>query len=303
MYQRTANWCTPLNNAPITPDEQAQLRADFEAIRETLNTSVERVPAHPRTIARRSTTRARSGGRSSRRCGTAPASRSSRATTPTCCSIPPRTREWCEFIADKIRSIVDDPADRGEADPERPPLRREAASVRDRLLRGVQQAERLARRSRSRRRSCAMTEHGIETADGEREFDIVVWATGFDFGTGALTRMGIRGRDGLALADAWARRSEDVPRRAERGLPELLLPRRSARGGRQQPALQRRPGRLRHRHARVPARPRLRHDRSRPRGRSGVDRHGRPRRGASARSARAATSSGRTSPASRAGTS
>ena len=40
MYQRTANWCTPLNNAPITPDEQAQLRADFEAMRETLNTSV-----------------------------------------------------------------------------------------------------------------------------------------------------------------------------------------------------------------------------------------------------------------------
>ena len=37
-----------------------------------------------------------------------------------------------------------------------------------------------------------------------REFDIIVWATGFDFGTGALTRMGIRGRDGLALVDHWA---------------------------------------------------------------------------------------------------
>ena len=39
VYQRTANWCTPLNNAPITRDEQTRLRADFEAIRETLNTS------------------------------------------------------------------------------------------------------------------------------------------------------------------------------------------------------------------------------------------------------------------------
>ena len=37
-----------------------------------------------------------------------------------------------------------------------------------------------------------------------REFDIIVWATGFDFGTGALNRMGIRGRDGLALEDYWA---------------------------------------------------------------------------------------------------
>ena len=39
VYQRTANWCTPLNNAPITPDEQARLRADFEGMREMLNTS------------------------------------------------------------------------------------------------------------------------------------------------------------------------------------------------------------------------------------------------------------------------
>ena len=50
-----------------------------------------RVPPPARTIAPPSTTPTRSGGRSSRRCGTAPASRSSPATTPTCCSTPPRT--------------------------------------------------------------------------------------------------------------------------------------------------------------------------------------------------------------------
>ena len=55
VYQRTANWCTPLNNAPITADEQAQLRADFEAIRETLNTSASGLPppaARPRHVRR-----------------------------------------------------------------------------------------------------------------------------------------------------------------------------------------------------------------------------------------------------------
>ena len=36
-----------------------------------------------------------------------------------------------------------------------------------------------------------------------QDFDVVVWATGFDFGTGALARMDIRGRDGLALSEAW----------------------------------------------------------------------------------------------------
>ena len=61
--------------------------------------------------------------------------------------------------------------------------------------------------------------------------------------------MGIRGRDGLALDGLLGRRPEDVPRRADRRLPQLLLPRRPARRGRQQPPLQRRPGRLHHRHA------------------------------------------------------
>ncbi len=40
VYQRIANWCTPLNNRPITADEQAELRAGFEQLREVLNTSI-----------------------------------------------------------------------------------------------------------------------------------------------------------------------------------------------------------------------------------------------------------------------
>ena len=39
VFQRNPNWCTPLNNSPITADEQAWLREDFESIRHTLNTS------------------------------------------------------------------------------------------------------------------------------------------------------------------------------------------------------------------------------------------------------------------------
>ena len=76
VYQRTANWCTPLNNAPITPDEQARapgrLRSDARDAEHVGRTG----SSTPRTIAPPSTTRTRSGGRSSRRCGTAPASRS-----------------------------------------------------------------------------------------------------------------------------------------------------------------------------------------------------------------------------------
>jgi acetone monooxygenase len=48
------------------------------------------------------------------------------------------------------------------------------------------------------------TTGGITTRDGEHPLDMLIFATGFDAGTGALTAVDIRGRDGLSLRDAWA---------------------------------------------------------------------------------------------------
>ena len=111
--------------------------------------------------------------------------------------------EWCEFIAEKIRGIVDDPDTAEKLIPKdhrygehRPPF-----------VTGYYEAYNKPNVSLVDLRQTPivrMTERGIETADGEREYDIIIWATGFDFGTGALNRMGIRGRDGLALEDHWA---------------------------------------------------------------------------------------------------
>ncbi len=47
-------------------------------------------------------------------------------------------------------------------------------------------------------------ENGIETASGIHELDVIVFATGFDAMTGALSRIDIRGRDGISLRDFWA---------------------------------------------------------------------------------------------------
>ncbi len=79
---------------------------------------------------------------------------------------------------------------RREADPERSSLRREAASFRDRLLRGLQQAQRLARRSEADADRAHDARPGSRPPKDCEEFDIVVWATGFDFGTGALAAHG-----------------------------------------------------------------------------------------------------------------
>jgi cation diffusion facilitator CzcD-associated flavoprotein CzcO len=52
-----------------------------------------------------------------------------------------------------------------------------------------------------------VTPEGIQTGDGHREFDMIIYATGFDAMTGTLLNMDITGRDGLTLDDKW----EDGP--------------------------------------------------------------------------------------------
>jgi len=49
-----------------------------------------------------------------------------------------------------------------------------------------------------------ITPKGIKTSDKEYEFDVIIYATGFDAVTGALTRIDIRGEDGQSFKDKWA---------------------------------------------------------------------------------------------------
>ena len=49
-----------------------------------------------------------------------------------------------------------------------------------------------------------ITPRGIETTAGLHELDVIIYATGFDAATGALTRIDLRGRDNVLLKDAWA---------------------------------------------------------------------------------------------------
>ncbi len=48
-----------------------------------------------------------------------------------------------------------------------------------------------------------ITPTGIRTESQHHDLDVIIYATGFDAMTGALTRIDIRGRDGMSLADFW----------------------------------------------------------------------------------------------------
>ena len=68
-----------------------------------------------------------------------------------------------------------------------------------------------------------VTPEGIELADGTLyELDVIILATGFDAGTGALTRIDIRGRGGRSLKEDWGRDIRTMMGLQVHGYPNLF---------------------------------------------------------------------------------
>lgn len=222
VFQRTPDWCTPLNNAPITAEEQAELKANFESIRDVLNTS-------PSGFLHEMDYRQSSEDTKEQRLAfyeqlwERPGFSKLTQNYIDMTFNPEVNKEFCGFLERKIRALIDDqsladkliPSDHLYAG-RRPPFGTryyEAYNKPNVHLVSLRETP-----------ITRLTPSGIETADGEREFDIIIWATGYDFGTGALNRLGVQGRKGLALHDYW----KDGPRTylgvAAAGFPNFFFP-------------------------------------------------------------------------------
>ncbi|SEP05176.1 flavin-containing monooxygenase [Trujillonella endophytica] len=222
VYQMNADWVTPLNNRPIPPEEHADLKARFAEIVAALDASPSGF-LHTST-GRKSTEDTREQWQELFE--QMWASSGFRKLTESYIDLlfnPEVNREWCEFMAAKIRAIVSDPVTAERLIPKdsgyggrRPPFGTgyyEAYNNPNVDLVSLRETPILR-----------ITETGIETSEGHREYDVIIWATGYDFGTGALNRLGVRGRQGLALEEHWA----DGPRTylgiMTAGFPNFFFP-------------------------------------------------------------------------------
>jgi cation diffusion facilitator CzcD-associated flavoprotein CzcO len=221
VYQRSANWCTPLNNRPITPAEQAELRAGFEQLRDVLATSIHGFhhPMNPRSAFDDSPEERRAFFE---QMWASPGFMKFTSNYVDILTDPAANAEWCAFIADKIRAVVRDPATAEKLIPKdhrygqkRPPY-----------VAGYFEAFNEPHVSLVDLRETPMvrvTPEGIETTERLREHDVIVWATGFDFG-GAMSRMGIVGRDGVPLTEHWADGPTTFLGIQTTGFPNLFFP-------------------------------------------------------------------------------
>ena len=81
-----------------------------------------------------------------------------------------------------------------------------------------------------------ITPDGIRTSDADYQFDMIIYATGFDAITGAFDRIDIRGVGGVSLKDKMGRRAGDAAGHLGRWVPEFHDGDGTARRPRQLPA-------------------------------------------------------------------
>ena len=68
-----------------------------------------------------------------------------------------------------------------------------------------------------------ITPNGIRTEDQDFEFDMIVFATGFDAMTGSYFKMDIRGKNGLSLKDKWSEGPKTYLGLQVAGFPNLFM--------------------------------------------------------------------------------
>lgn len=219
VFQRTANFVMPARNRPLTAREVFHAQGDREFIRQQAEVSVagyytagtgrSALDDTPEQRAAELGRRWEIGG--TEFVGTYADVATSREANAII----------SEYVRERIRETVRDPQVAARLEPHDHPISSKRPTV------GTDYYETFNRETvelvdvRSEP-IVEVTEHGVRTAAGEYPADDLVMATGYDAMTGPLTRMGIRGRDGLALADAWADGPRSYLGLATAGFPNLF---------------------------------------------------------------------------------
>jgi cation diffusion facilitator CzcD-associated flavoprotein CzcO len=68
-----------------------------------------------------------------------------------------------------------------------------------------------------------ITQTGIETSDAAYEFDVIIYATGFDAITGSFDRIDLRGTNGLRLKDKWQGGPQTFLGVLVEGFPNMMM--------------------------------------------------------------------------------
>ena len=136
---------------------------------------------------------------------------------------PEANKTFADFLERKIREKVKDPQIADELVPRGYPAGAKRMCVDSGYFETFNR-DNVTLVSMTKEPIVEITETGIRTDGREFEVDTIVFATGFDAFTGALSRIDIRGRDGLTLNEKWKDGPSAYLGLTVSGFPNLFIP-------------------------------------------------------------------------------
>ena len=221
VFQRTPNWTAPLHNRPITPEEMQRIKASYSEIfdrcRQTDTCFIHQ--ADPRSALKVSPEEREAFWE---KLYAEPGFGIWVGNFRDVLTDPRANALASEFMARKIRERVKDPKTAEKLIPKnhgfgtrRLPLESGYYEVYNQdNVRLVDINETPIER---------ITLKGIRTSDAEYEFDLLIYATGFDGVTGPYDRIDIRGPGGRRLKNDWAAMPRTFLGMQAEGFPNLLM--------------------------------------------------------------------------------
>ena len=221
VFQRTPNYCAPLRNSEVSPETQRQWKANYpEIFKKCLET--------PAGFAYHFDPRSALEVSKEERLAlyeelwALPGFKKWLGNFHDIMTNREANEDFAEFVRNKIRARVNDPVVAEKLVPKDHPFGSKRIPLetnyyeaynRDNVLLVDVREDPIER----------ITPKGVKTRDAEYEFDVIIYATGFDAVSGAFTKMDIRGEGGQTFKDRWA----DGPRTylglQTAGFPNLFI--------------------------------------------------------------------------------
>jgi cation diffusion facilitator CzcD-associated flavoprotein CzcO len=203
VFQRTPNWCCPLHNSPVTNEEMAEIRKNYAAIFKRCNETYACFihSADPRSVFEVTKEEREALWE---KLYAEPGFGIWQSNFRDILVDPEANALMSDWVANKIRSRVKDPATAEKLIPKNHGFGTRRLPLETFYFEAYNQPN-VDLVDLHETPIESITEKGIKTSDQEREFDMIIYATGFDALTGAFNRIDIRGVDGECLKDRWAK--------------------------------------------------------------------------------------------------
>ena len=220
VFQRTPNFSVPAGNKPLTPQEMAEIKKNYDERRRLSWRSGGGSPhvVHPKMTMEVSHEERRAVFEKRWQLGGVLFSK----TFPDQLSDPAANEEARRFYDEKVRALIDDPEVADLLIPDDHPIGTKRICTDSNYFQTFNRSDvELISVRKTPIESIDTT--GINTTDAHYDLDMIVLATGFDAMTGALSKIDIVGRRGEVLREHWKHGPRTYLGLGVDGFPNLFI--------------------------------------------------------------------------------